>query len=107
MNINDLCKESHDRARRKGFYDEPPSIDTQLCRIHCEVSEAAEAYRDDQMETTLSEKGKPEGFAVELADIVIRACDLAEYMGIDLEHEIRQKSDYNESRPTRHGRARV
>lgn len=104
MNINDLVQESHDRAKRKGFYDPPPSIEQRLCLIHSEVSEALEAFRDGQLETSLQENGKPTGFASEIADVVIRCCDLAGHLKIDLEHEIRIKSDFNEKRPAKHGR---
>lgn len=104
MNINDLCKESHDRSVRKGFYNPPPSVEQRLCLIHSEVSEALEAYREGMDVTTL-ENGKPVGLPSELADIIIRVCDFAEFLGIDLAHEIRMKSDYNETRPFKHDKA--
>lgn len=104
MRIRDLVEESHDRAKRKGFYDPPPSVESRLCLIHSEVSEALEAFRDGQVKTTYSERGKPEGLPSELADIIIRVCDFAGAIGIDLEQEIRAKSDYNETRPVKHGR---
>ncbi len=104
MNINELCKESHDRARRKGFYDPEPSVEQRLCLIHSEVSEALEAFREGKIETTLDERGHLHGFAVEIADVVIRCCDLAGHMGIDLAAEIRRKSDANELRPHKHGK---
>lgn len=108
MRIADLCKESFERAKAKGFYDPPPAVDSRLMLIVSEAAEALEEYRDDRMVTTLREKdGKPEGFPSEIADIVIRCCDLAGAMGIDLEKEIRQKCDYNETRPPKHGRVRL
>lgn len=107
LTISALVRESFERAQRKGFYDPPPSVESRLCLIHSEVSEALEAYRDDAMATTLGEKGKPEGLPSELADIVIRVCDFAGHLGIDLEREIRLKSDFNETRPPKHGRVRL
>ena len=105
--IDALVKESHDRAKRKGFYDPEPTVPEQLCLIHSEVSEALEAWRDDGMHTVVfaSSGSKPVGLPSELADIVIRVCDMAGFLGIDLAAEIRRKSDYNETRPVRHGRA--
>jgi NTP pyrophosphatase (non-canonical NTP hydrolase) len=72
--------------------------------MHSEVSEALEAYREDPtIPSTVSEEGKPLGFASELADIVIRVGDTAEALGIDLEAAVVQKMKYNESRPFKHG----
>jgi len=107
MNINDLGKESFERAKRKGFYDTVPTIPERLCLIHSEVSEALEAFRDDCLTTLPNENGKPEGLPSELADIVIRVADMAHWLGIDLEQEIRLKSDFNESRPVKHGRVNL
>ncbi len=56
------------------------------------------------MVTTLREDGKPEGFPSEIADVVIRCFDLCGQCGIDLEKELRMKSDYNESREFKHGK---
>lgn len=47
---------------------------------------------------------KPEGWAVELADAVIRIADLCGFMGIDLESMIREKMQYNAARPYKHGK---
>jgi NTP pyrophosphatase (non-canonical NTP hydrolase) len=46
---------------------------------------------------------KPEGFGVELADIIIRVFDLAEFLGINLPDLIHQKMVYNDSRSYKHG----
>lgn len=104
ITITDLVTESHDRAVRKGFYDPVPSVEQRLCLIHSEVSEALEAYRDRGLESWAREDGKPEGVASELADVVIRVCDMAGHLGINLAAEIRRKSDFNESRSVRHGK---
>jgi hypothetical protein len=47
---------------------------------------------------------KPEGVPVEIADIIIRALDFMHEMGIDVEETIRQKMQFNWTRPYRHGR---
>lgn len=46
---------------------------------------------------------KPEGVPSELADVVIRALDLADAWGIDLNLAIAEKLDYNQTRGYRHG----
>ena len=48
-------------------------------------------------------EGKPEGYPVELADVVIRAFDLAWSLGIDLSAIIQEKLAFNETRGERHG----
>ncbi len=103
MNINELVKESHDRAVRKGWYDEPRTFGDAIALIHSEGSEALEAFRKGELQTYLRHDGKPEGVPAELADMVIRVCDLAGHLGIDLEQEIALKSAFNETRSHRHG----
>lgn len=47
---------------------------------------------------------KPEGFVVELADIVIRVMQLSEALGLPLQEAIELKLTYNHTRPFRHGK---
>lgn len=103
ITLTDICKESHQRARRKGFYDPPPTVDQRIALLHSELSEAYEEYRAGK-DMIYYKDGKPEGFAIEIADVAIRLFDLCEYLGIDLENVVRIKSDYNETRPLRHGK---
>ena len=74
-------------------------------RVVSEVSEAFEKVRNHHAMTEpyYSEKGKMEGVPRELADVVIRVMDLAEYYGIDLEKVIAEKHAFNKTRPFKHG----
>ena len=46
---------------------------------------------------------KPEGWAVEMADCVIRIMDYFGHKGLDLESVLQVKNAYNVGRPYRHG----
>lgn len=99
----------HDTARRSGWYDGELNeksvlrITSMLCLFHSEVSEALEDLRAGNMELSYDEKGKPVGFPSELADIIIRVLDTAEWLGIDMDEMLQIKNRYNESRQYKHG----
>ena len=108
MTIETLVGESNQPAKSKGWWDDPDrNIGEILALIHSEVSEALEVYRlkgkDSLKENWLDEKGKPEGFTVELADVIIRIADLCGEFGLDLESALTTKLSYNQTRPYRHG----
>ncbi len=85
-----LCKQVHQTAVEKGWWKKPPSTETIICLIHTEISEAFEEYRRYGLNP---EKflfygignSKPEGIAVELADVVIRLMNWCEHDGVELE----------------------
>jgi NTP pyrophosphatase (non-canonical NTP hydrolase) len=117
-------------AKEKGFWDDssnPLKVTEKLMLIVTEVAEAMEAFREPGAELktlyfdtsgsstgldTMTEQTyvhgvpqyKPVGFASELADVVIRCFDLAGFLGIDLDHVIRMKHEYNTTRPRKHGK---
>lgn len=110
MNIEDTAKECYRTAVSKGFWETfdgtPEHIASKLALIHSEVSEALESLREHYPPKTsadTNERGKPIGFASELADIVIRVFDLSEGLGINIADEIKAKMAYNQSREKMHG----
>lgn len=98
-------KEIHQNAINHGWWDNPRTPGELLMLVVSEVSEAFEEVRNNHAmtETYYSEKGKMEGVPSELADVVIRIMDLAEYYGIDLEKVIAEKHTFNKTRPFKHG----
>ena|SRR6266487_469189 len=107
MNIKDLIVNSHKISTEKGWNENGPRpIPELLCLIHSEVSEALEEYRNGSPPTHMYYTGsndKPEGFPIEIADIVIRIADLCGQYNIDLEKAIEIKQVFNKTRPMRHG----
>lgn len=103
----------HDRYRYLEDMHYPTEIlEHLICKtqlIGNEVSEAIEELRDGHApdETYESEGGKPEGYGVELADVVIRVFDLAWMLDLDLPGLIDQKLSFNASRGERHGGKRI
>ena len=98
-----MAKDIHSTAVEKGFW--PNKIDDifvtkQLMMIVSEAVEVMEAIRKD--------KGKQE-VADEMADIIIRTLDLYQglrnhgYVDGELQVALNNKTDFNKSRPERHG----
>lgn len=115
--LNQIVGEAHEMARDKGFYED---IDTlrgylvgqdqpalsriakrdfvlgQLSKIASEVGETVQAIqRKDFYSEDVEE---------ELADVVIRVCDLAGYLEINLGRRVEKKMQLNAMRPRKHGK---
>ncbi len=105
MDIKEWQKELYNTAKSKGWYDAEVKQSTDVERIMLMVTELAEAVEEirGNKEAVYVKDGKPEGIATELADCVIRVMDYFEHKGWDLEEVIKQKNDYNKTRPYRHG----
>ena len=111
MILHAIQKHAWQTAEDHGWHGDDDSVPVKLALIHSEVSEALEEYRKDDItgREIYYNPGnlKPEGFGIELADVVIRVLDLAESLGINMEECLEVKMKYNDTRPYRHGGKRV
>ena len=122
MTLNELAKEIHENAVAHGFWDEDRPLPEVLMLIVSELAEALEEARaGDKMNGRIScmhyysGEGyvssaptncckKPEGIVVEVADALIRILDWFGHEGIDIEGIVREKHEYNKTRPYKHGK---
>jgi NTP pyrophosphatase (non-canonical NTP hydrolase) len=104
LDLHYLIEKSHATAVDKGWWDKERSAGDIFANIHAEVSEAWECYRiGDAWDSIYFDNEKPEGIAVELADVLIRIFDLCAAKNIPLEEALCVKMVYNTKRPYRHG----
>ena len=122
MTLNELAKEIHENAVAHGFWDEDRPLSEVLMLIVSELAEALEEARaGDKMNGRIScmhyysgegyvsnaptkKRKKPEGIVVEVADALIRILDWCGHEGIDIEGIVREKHEYNKTRPYKHGK---
>ena len=103
-----LVRVSHNMAIEKGWWDGgvmTRPIEEIIANFHSEISEAWEEYRAGRMATWYSgdaaetlrsgKQPKPEGFWVELADLLIRIADAAGAHRIDVDFDFLQSGQYN------------
>lgn len=101
MTFQKMQKAVHLTAKEKGWWDEPREDGTMIALIHSELSEALEGLRinnppsDKIPEFTQAEE--------ELADVIIRIMDMAEYHEWNIAEAFVSKLEYNLGREHRHG----
>jgi len=99
--LKDLQKKIHTIAVSKGWWENPNSNGKNFMLMVSELAEAMEADRhgnppSDKIPGFL-------GIEEELADVIIRILDFAEYHGFDVIEAMREKVNYNRTREYKHG----
>jgi NTP pyrophosphatase (non-canonical NTP hydrolase) len=102
VGLNSLAEIAHRQAKNSGFHEKLRTPLEYHALISSEIGEATEAYRRGVKPVEIR-RGKPEGEAVELADVVIRIADYFGARGWDLGDVVLQKMGYNATRSYRHG----
>ncbi len=105
-----LVAQCHGASRGAGWWDNTDVhgdrhvVPAKLCLIHSEISEAMEGHRKGLMDDKLPHRPMIE---VELADALIRICDLAGALGLDLGGAVYEKMAFNARRADHKPEARA
>lgn len=114
LGIRELCEESAETARSKGFSGQSFPEFVALC--HTELSESFEEWRGGKeishvyySQAKDSDARKPEGVLSELADVIIRIAHHVGEHGLTGEFVsvLRQKLAFNRTRAHKHGGKRI
>lgn len=100
LTITEIMQEVHATATAKGWHEKPVNFGEQLMLVTTELAEAMEAYRETG---ELGNLFRLDRIPLELADVVIRVCDLCQELSIPLADAIAQKIAYNKTRSHKHG----
>ncbi|MBS7610818.1 hypothetical protein KEJ27_01190 [Candidatus Bathyarchaeota archaeon] len=95
--LEEFVREATEIANSKGFHVTWDNVPIYLMLVVTELSEAMEAWRDDD----------PEAFKEEIADTLIRIFHMCGDLKIDISNAVNVKMSVNRARPYKHGRKRV
>jgi hypothetical protein len=110
LDIVELMDEVYNTAFDIGWHDEDRPFAEIIALGHSEFSESLEDHRNgrgfDEFYYEVDERGnnKPCGIPSEYADIIIRILDDCKERGIDIIRALREKKEYNKTRPHKHGK---
>lgn len=125
MEINEIMELAYKTNTEKGFWDKERNFGEALMLVTSELGEALEAHRKGKFtdknayelyfnsphrdnpeaeKKAAFEKHVKDTVGDEIADAVIRLCDIAKGWNIDLEWQIQKKMEYNKTRPHKHGK---
>lgn len=114
--LNKLASFCYCESKKKGFHNEEKNceelnISKYLMNLHSEISELWESYRANNLYEDCNKADGMEKIGLdrlncleeELADILIRTCDMAKAFNIDLTRAVYIKLMYNRTRSHRNG----
>lgn len=95
--IRGLCVYAHATARSRNLLGGTVNIGEELMLMATELSKAMWWVRRGKplRDITTNSQGKPMGFPIKLADVMLRCFSLCGHLGVDLGEAIRIKAAYN------------
>lgn len=110
--LNYLKHVLYQTSKSRGWHSEEEiNVGNFLCNLHGEVSELWEAWRAGKLNEPCDKADKMKALTgvgltcaeEELADIIIRALDTSQTLGVDIAKAVYIKNEYNKTREHRHG----
>lgn len=111
--INEWAREIHENALKHGWWEDylhstgPAAralLMEKILLVHNEVSEMVEEFRENKPAFYETVEGKPEGWGIELVDVLIRLLDLSVVLELNVEDMLSIKHEFNLNRPYKHGK---